>query len=224
MAVSNQERGGFDDEERGPRARTARLMLATAVQIMQDGIVPSVSDVAEAAQVSRATAYRYFPTQASLVHAVVDQALGPILEWQSEASETGERVRDLFARSMPRIDAFEATFRAALKLSLEQWAARQAGVLGNEPAFTRGHRIDLLRAAVGPLDVSAEERERLVKGLSLLFGIESIVILKDIWGADRAEARDLVLWAADALVDAASKGSSNGKRNWSDQNEGNGAP
>ena len=34
---------------------------------------------------------------------------------------------------MPRIEAFEATFKAALKLSLDQWARRQAGTLGAEP-------------------------------------------------------------------------------------------
>ena len=32
------------------------------------------------AEVSRATAYRYFPSQAALVQAVVDEALGPILD------------------------------------------------------------------------------------------------------------------------------------------------
>ena len=55
------------------------------------------------------------------------------------------RVADLFDTAMPRIEAFEATFKAALKLSLDQWARRQAGTLGGEPAFTRGHRVDLLK-------------------------------------------------------------------------------
>ena len=52
---------------------------------------------------------------------------------------------------MPRIEAFEATFKAALKLSLDQWARRQAGTLGREPQFTRGHRVDLLKDAIAPL-------------------------------------------------------------------------
>src|SRR5690606_1141187 len=51
-------------EERGARARTRKLMLETASSLMQEGVTPSVSDVAEAAGVSRATAYRYFPSQA----------------------------------------------------------------------------------------------------------------------------------------------------------------
>jgi AcrR family transcriptional regulator len=202
MTVSNQERALPDAEERGPRARTARLMLDTAVQLMQSGVVPSVSDVAEAAEVSRATAYRYFPSQAALVHAVVDAALGPILDWTSQSADAGERTRDLLERSLPRIDAFEATFRAALKLSLDQWAQRQAGTLGSEPAFTRGHRIDLLREAIAPLrgHVSEADIDRLTKGLSLLFGIEALIVMKDIWGSSAEEARDIVQWAASLLI------------------------
>ena len=41
-------------------------MLDTATRMMQAGETPSVSAVAEAAGVSRATAYRYFPTQDAL--------------------------------------------------------------------------------------------------------------------------------------------------------------
>ncbi len=195
----------IEAEERGARARTARLMLDTAVQLMQGGMVPSVTDVAEAAEVSRATAYRYFPSQAALVHSVVDEALGPILDWRSDSAEALDRTRDLFQNSMPRIDAFEATFRAALKLSLEQWAQRQTGTLGNEPAFTRGHRIELLREAAAPLreQISQAGFDRLTKALSLLFGIEALIIMKDIWGTSAEEAQNVVLWAAEALVNTA---------------------
>ncbi len=51
-------------------------MVQTAVELMQRGETPSVSAAAEAAGVSRATAYRYFPSQAALVGAVVDGRLG----------------------------------------------------------------------------------------------------------------------------------------------------
>ena len=120
-------------------------MLDTAIRLMQKGETPSVSEVAEAAGVSRATAYRYFPSQAALVTTVVDEALGPILSWSSREGDAERRVADLLQFSMPRILEFEATFKAALGLSLEQWARRQAGQMGEEPAFQRGHRIELLQ-------------------------------------------------------------------------------
>jgi AcrR family transcriptional regulator len=214
MVVSNQARSAPDLEERGARARTARLMLDTAIQLMQGGIVPSVSDVAGAAEVSRATAYRYFTSQAALVHAVVDAALGPILDWTSQSHDAGERTRDLIERSMPRIDAFEATFRAALKLSLDQWVQRQAGTLGNEPAFKRGHRVELLRSAIAPLRgrIHDADFDRLTKALSLLFGIEALIVMKDIWGTNADEARDVMQWAATALIGAVLAASNSERR------------
>jgi AcrR family transcriptional regulator len=202
MDVSRQEQAVAEEPERGPRARTRRLMLETATRLMQGGIVPSVTEVAEAAEVSRATAYRYFPSQAALVHAVVDEALGPILDWSSDAPDARTRVADLLKQSLPRIDAFEATFRSALKHSLDQWMQRQAGVVSTEPQFTRGHRMALLRDAVAPLqgEVRPAATERLAMALSLVFGIESLVILKDIWGLGGTEAMEVARWAADMMV------------------------
>ena len=177
-------------------------MLQTAMRLMQQGQTPSVSEVAEAAGVSRATAYRYFSSQAALVQAVVDEALGPILDWKSRSANSQRRMADLLDRSMPRIDEFEATFKAALRLSLEQWAKRQAGTLGEEQQFTRGHRVELLRSVLAPLGERLPKRrfERLAQALSLLFGVEVLIVLKDIWGLDAQEALSVTRWAATALI------------------------
>lgn len=191
-----------DLPEKGPRARMRRLLLQTAVQLMQNGMTPSVSDAAEAAGVSRATAYRYFPSQAALVHAVVDEALGPILEWKSKSTDAERRVIDLLESGAPRLEEFEATFRAALRLSLDQWAKRQAGTLGNEPAFTRGHRIERLGVALAPLQgkLSSRKLDRLNQALSLLFGVEALVVLKDLWGLNMSEALSVTRWVASVLI------------------------
>jgi AcrR family transcriptional regulator len=182
-----------------------RHMLATAIRLMQDGFIPSVSDVAEAAEVSRATAYRYFPSQAAMVQAVVDEALGPILGWHSEAVDPTERVADLFAFAFPRMLHYEATHRAALAQALEQWARRQAGALGDEAPIVRGNRKALLRDALAPLHprLGRQAFDKVAQSLSLIFGIEAIVVLKDIWGLDGEEARRVATWAAHALVHAA---------------------
>ncbi len=205
MLVSRQETQVDAEVERGPRARTRRLMLDTASRLMQAGATPSVSDVAEAAGVSRATAYRYFPSQAALVQTVVDEGLGPILTWRSRSRDPRRRVEELLDTAMPRVEAFEATFKAALKLSLDQWARRQAGTLGSEAQFMRGHRIGLLKDAIQPLQSSlpAAGFERLAQALSLVFGVEVLIVLKDMWGLDGAETLSVAQWAASALVEAA---------------------
>ena len=182
-----------------------RTLLDTAMELMQSGRIPSVSDVAEAASVSRATAYRYFPTQAAMIQDSVDEALGPILAWSSRSDDPEERIAELLAFAYPRIEAYEATHRATLLLSLYQWAQRTAGTLGAEAEIVRGHRRKLLADAVAPLAkrLGHHAFDRLTQSLSLVFGTEAFVVLKDIWGLDGENARRVAIWAAHALVRAA---------------------
>jgi len=186
----------------GASARTRDLMVRTAVSLMQNGQTPSVSEAAEAAGVSRATAYRYFPTQSALVEAVVDHALGPILEWDSALPDAADRVQDLLASSNDRIVEFEATFKAALGLSLQQWALHRAGTAPTGPQFRRGHRIELLEKALSPLRDRLTDAEfaRLAQALSLTFGLEVLLVLKDIWKVGVDDMQDVALWTARALV------------------------
>jgi AcrR family transcriptional regulator len=190
-----------------------RIMLDAAMGLMQSGLIPSVSDVAGAAQVSRATAYRYFPTQAALIQAAVDEALGPILAWKSDSKDPEERVTELVTFAYPRMETYEATLKAALRLALDQWARRHAGMLGEAP-MVRGHRIGLLNSAVQPLKgkLTPEGFERLTQGMSLIFGTEAFVVLKDIWGLDRKRAEEVALWTCHALIQAAVKEESAGRR------------
>lgn len=46
-------------------------------------------------------------------------------------------------------------------------------------------------------------RIRLHRALSVVYGIEAYVILRDIWGLGDREIERIALWMADALVDAA---------------------
>ena len=205
MSVSSDDSSTTAQPLIGASARTRDLMVRTAVGLMQMGKTPSVSDAAEAAGVSRATAYRYFPSQSALVEAVVDHALGPILQWDSTSQDAEERVSDLLASSNDRIVEFEATFKAALGLSLAQWAQMRSDATPPGPRFQRGHRIDLLERALAPVRDRLSEAEfgRLAKALSLTFGLEVILVLKDIWQVDVDEMQDLAVWAARTLVRAA---------------------
>ena len=205
MLVSGQEARSGATEDRGPRARMRKIMLDAAMRLMQDGLIPSVSDVAEAAQVSRATAYRYFPSQSALIQAAVDEALGPILAWTSASSDAQVRVSELVTFAYPRMESYEATLKAALRLALDQWARRHAGLFGDEVPMVRGHRIGLLNSAVLPLKGRLKRGgfERLTQSLSLVFGTEAFVVLKDIWGLDRKRAEEVALWTCHALIQAA---------------------
>jgi AcrR family transcriptional regulator len=181
--------------ERGVKAATSRLLLDTAMALIQQGgHIPSVAEMATHARVSRATAYRYFPSRGALVAAVMDASLGPVRAFASNAPGGRERVHELFRQTFPRFKEFEPQMRAAIQLSLEQWAQRRAGQLDEEP-YRRGHRVRILESALAPLAAPV--------ALSVVYGFELVVILKDIWGASHREAERTAVWMADALIDAA---------------------
>ena len=190
---------------RGVTAATFRLLLETAMSIIQkSGHIPSVAEVAVRSNVSRATAYRYFASRSALVTAVIDSSLGPVRTLASDNPSGRERVHELFLQTFPRFKEFEAQLRAAAQLSLEQWALDRAGLLEEEP-YRRGHRVRILQHAIEPLAplMTAATRDRLHRALSVVYGIESYVILKDIWGLPDREVERVALWMADALIDAA---------------------
>ena len=176
-------------------------MLDVASQMMRNGLSPSVSEVAEQAGVSRSTAYRYFPTRAEMVQAVVSENLGPILEWRSDATDPGDRMASLIEGTFLRISQSESTFRAALRLSLERQDISDGA---DNRDFARGHRIDLLDRVLAPLrdQCSEDEYKKLSQALSMVFGIEAMIVLKDIWGADDETTINVATWAARRLIDA----------------------
>jgi AcrR family transcriptional regulator len=208
MMIPRQQSQSDAVRDKGPSARTRRLIVDTAIEMMREGASPSVSDVAEVAEVSRSTAYRYFPTRAAMVQAVIVGALGPILEWDSDQTAPDDRIASLFASSFPRLLENEVVFRAALRQSLEQPDnPTPEHPTSEHPDWQlgRGHRMELLtRALTGPQSRLPEgARTRLAQALSMTFGVESIIVLKDIWGLDNAGVQSVTLWAARAMIKAA---------------------
>lgn len=173
-------------------------MVSTASGMMRRGLSPSVSEVAEAAGVSRSTAYRYFPTLADMLRAVVAKALGPILDWDDPSTKGDARLASLYGKTFRRLSEHEATFRAAIRQSLEPDVA-----VPGDKTLGRGHRRALLARAVGGTGLTPEQASRLVQALSLTFGIEALIVLKDICGLNDHQAEAVAVWSAQALLQAA---------------------
>ncbi len=175
--------------------------MAEAMQLVRRGRVPSVAEVAVAAGVSRATAYRYFRDRSELITAVVEESLGPVRSFEPQSTGGRERVLELFDETFPRFKEFEPHLRAALGLALEHQAMESAGLL-EEPPYRRGHRREILRRAMKPMRSTLAPRsyDRLLKALSLVYGIESYVVLKDIWALADREVESVARWMVDALI------------------------
>ncbi|WP_390899979.1 TetR/AcrR family transcriptional regulator [Yersinia aleksiciae] len=202
MTVNNQ-----DEQDSAPpslttiRARTRRLLIDTAMSMYEQGTFPSITEVANAAQLSRATAYRYFPTQSALVSAMVDESLGPILAWQPTQPDARQRIAELLSFAYPRMLQHEGVLRAALHLSLQQWADNRSNP-NNEEKLVRGNRKRLLKLAVEPLEgkLTPEALQRVVHAFSLIYGSEVFMVLKDIWHLDDAGIQDVTQWMGKAIL------------------------
>lgn len=189
----------------GVKQNTFNQLLDIARQKIElTGSAPSVSEVALLAGLSRATAYRCFPSRAAMLTAVVGASLGPMRTFASDHLEGIDRVMDLFERSLPRLSKNETSLRTAVQLSLEQRALALAGQL-KEPSFRRGYRIQILAHAMEPFKSQFPEDIylQLHKALSVVYGIEPYIVLKDIWSESSKQVETTVLWMAKALVEAA---------------------
>ena len=188
----------------GHRGRTFRRLLAEAVALVRRGRIPSVAEVAQSAEVSRATAYRYFPSRSKLVSAVIAEALGPVRRAVPQQGDAKQRLHELVDRTYSRFKEYEPHMRAALQLALEHQSLEAAGLL-EEERFKRGQRTEILAITLSPLRAKLSKKtfERLLKALAVVYGIEPMIILKDICGASDRETEAVVRWMMDALVDAA---------------------
>src|SRR5882762_2187633 len=182
----------------GHRGRQFNRLLAAAVALVRRGHIPSVAEVAQSAGVSRATAYRYFPSRSKLVSAVIAEALGPVRRAVPQHGDAKQRLHELLDRTYSRFAEYEPHMRAALQLALEHQSLGAAGLLEEEP-FRRGQRTEILATTIAPLKakLSKKKYERLLKALAVVYGIEPMIILKDICGATDRETEAVVRWMMD---------------------------
>jgi AcrR family transcriptional regulator len=192
------------DLGKGHRGRVFRALLDEAVVLVRRGRIPSVAEVAKSAGVSRATAYRYFPSRSKLVSAVIAEALSPVRRAVPQQGDAKQRLHELLDRTYDRFREYEPHMRAGLQLALEHQSLEAAGLLEEEP-FRRGQRTVILDTTIAPLKKKLAPRtyKRLVQALAVVYGIEPMVILKDICKAGDRETEAVVRWMMDALVDAA---------------------
>jgi AcrR family transcriptional regulator len=195
------------------RLRTRKDLLAAAARLLKEKQQVTMDDVAREAMVSRATAYRYFPTlDALLVEAPLDGATpDPADLFAGDASKDPvERVDRAEAALHAMTYQNEAQLRAMLAHALRQWIADP----DHATPIRQNRRTRLIEAALAP----ARERldratyERLCAALALVLGTESMLVFRDVVPLAPDEARRVKSWAARTLVLAALAESKRGRR------------
>jgi AcrR family transcriptional regulator len=195
MAVP-YEQGGRS----GQKARTRAALVEATRRLVAGGAMPTVDDVAEAAGISRTTAFRYFPNQRALL-----LAAHPQTELTSLLAD--DAPDDPVARLDLALDEFlgitlgwEPQLRTSLRLSLEPGA--------DLPPLRGGRAIGWIRDALTPLRRTHPrlDLDKLAVAIRSATGIEALVWLTDVAGLLREDAAALMRWTAHAQLRSAMEG------------------
>ena len=187
--------------------RTRKDLLQAAAQLTRQGLHPTLEEVAAAAMVSRATAYRHFPdVNALLVEASLDLGT-PQADEVFRAAPAVEPVSRLEC-----VDAaFESMIReneVALRLMLRHALDRTLRADDTEAVPLRqNRRTPLIEAALAPAraELRPASFKLLTQALAMVIGTEAWLVHKDVLQLDDEQARRVRRWAIRALVNAARK-------------------
>lgn len=193
------------------KQRTRTALKAAAAGLINQGISPTVEQVADAAQVSRSTAYRYFASREALqAEVLLDTAIRDGVEQvhaaASRPTDAADRLAVAIHEDHALVTSHEGAFRKALQAFVDP--TPQPGQLPSRP----GNRLHYLTAAVEPLrdQLGTEKLQQLVAALALCAGIESLIVTRDICNLNAAEAEQVKQWAAQALLQQAIRDATTG--------------
>jgi AcrR family transcriptional regulator len=176
------------------KARTRTLIVAAAGGLTQ----PTVEQAADAAGVSRATAYRYFPTQEALS---VELESGDVwreveaLVIDPQTADVGARLDRLIDAVVRTVYAEERHVRTALRVYHDIW------LRDPDSPVRKGRRMDWIDKTISP--VPAEARESLRLALALAISPDAVTMLKDVARLDAEQTRRVLKGAARAMLRAA---------------------
>ena len=189
------------------KTRTRKDLLQAASRLMKQGRTLTLEEVAEEALVSRATAYRYFPSaEALLVEAAVDVAVPEPAELFRDDSSRDPvaRLQRVETTLYDMILANESLLRAMLSHTIQQ---RGQADDNDKLPRRQNRRTPLIEAALEPArdQFKPGALKALTSALALIMGPEATIVVKDVLQLHDADARKVKRWAIRALVEAARK-------------------
>lgn len=188
------------------KTRTRAALLSTAIRLIREGLHPSVEEVAQAAGISKRTAYRYFVSREHLLadasigalRPEIDRIVGEALRHDDAPSRLDALVRALHRTSF----LYEAELTTIMRLSLDsEFRAK----IGSKGQLRSERRVQWIEQALAPIRTLLDARSyaRLVSALCIVVGIDAVLILRDIRHLAPNEIEQVALWTSRALLHAA---------------------
>jgi AcrR family transcriptional regulator len=186
------------------KQRTRDALVAAARDLVAAGLTPTVEQAAAAADVSRPTAYRYFPNQRALLAAAHPETAATSMLPTDAPTDVGERLAAVIDAFTAVIVETEEQQRTMLRLALEADPAERAAL-----PLRQGRAIGWIEEALLPLhdELAAESVHQLAIAIRSVAGIESLSWLLDVAKLPHAEAVRLMKWSAQSLLAATLAGS-----------------
>lgn len=184
------------------KQRTRCAIIDAAARLMRSGREVSMLEVATAALVSEATAYRYFPDLATLISdAMADQMPSPqeALASVAHSRDPVERIAVAAEQLMRHVLAFEGATRAMIGATITRPTSA-----GLRPGLRFG-LIDyaLEPLADGPSALAPEALAQLKNDLAVVIGAEALFTLTDLCGLAPEEAIASAVHTATVITRAA---------------------
>lgn len=186
------------------KQRTRAALLGAARALVAEGVTPTVELAAERADISRTTAYRYFPNQAELLAAAHPEIATTSVLPTPAPDAVEDRLELVVERMTDLVRETEPQQRTMLRLSLDP---DRPG--SDELLLRQGRVIAWLEDALAPLadELGRDSLRTLAVAIRSAIGIESYVWLVDVAHLPPDEAVAVMRWTARSLLDAARRGS-----------------
>ena len=207
MAAQSQVTFAESSGRVNQKRRTRAAIVAAARAILERGETPTVAQVAEEAQMTRTTVYRYFPNQESLlvelsVSVSVDEDFAELLARPLDGATPQTRLLEVIDGLNRYVAANEKLYRTAQRHYLDTWLAAERAGERDGRQLREGRRLRWISATLAPLcdTVPDADLERLEAALCLVTGGEAVTVLRDVCGLEADEAIAVAHWAAQALL------------------------
>jgi AcrR family transcriptional regulator len=181
------------------KLRTRQALIDAAIAMRDEGHHPTLAQVAERARVSRATAYRYFPSLEALISETAADREMKLLEsfWRpgddpvKGIGQAANALNSLLLEDEIGLHVMERSFMTV-------WLENES----HETPLRPGRRMSYIEPIVDSLKdvLPPRARKRLKQALSIVIGTEALIAVRDISRASVEESLDSAAWAARALV------------------------
>jgi AcrR family transcriptional regulator len=186
------------------KRRTRNAILAAATELVRDGRTVTMPEVAKAAEVSEATAYRYFPDLASLLREAVAGTLFDPAEALAPLADRTDPV-DRVAAATEHLLRHVLTHEGAVRAMIAATIIRPADTVARP-----GLRFGLIEAALAPPaelgGLGGPELAQLKRDLAVVMSAEALFGLTDLQGLAAGEAVTSIVHTASVLTRSAVEG------------------